>query len=226
MVGIWSAITAYRIIGPIIFDDTINGDRYGTQILDPFLTVNRYQCQSAYFKQDMGGSPGDVSEEPVSFSHSPTFLSLHLRYNSFSNPSVALPTSQFILQTFRWFTYVTAHSLTILSLLLRHRLFTYVTWRAAHEAGFSICPYSSLTMTLISELFKERVVSRILWPSRSRFVSLRYLFMGKCERIEYTRQFAHNLWVKRQQPIVWKIGRIAVDELARVGLYTNFLRRC
>ena len=30
------------------------------------------------------------------------------------------------------FTYVTAHSPTLLSLLLRHRIFTYVTWRAAH----------------------------------------------------------------------------------------------
>ena len=53
--------------------------------------------------------------------------------SSFSNLSIALPTSQFILQPFRCFTYVTAHSTTLLSLLLRHRIFTYVTWRAAHE---------------------------------------------------------------------------------------------
>ena len=66
----------------------------------------------------------------MSFAHSPTLPSLHLRHSSFSNPSVALPTSQFILQHFRCFTYVTAHSATLLSLLLRHRLFT---WRAAHE---------------------------------------------------------------------------------------------
>ena len=33
---------------------------------------------------------------------------------------------------FRCFTYVTTHSPTLLSLLLRHKLFTYVTWRAAH----------------------------------------------------------------------------------------------
>ena len=46
--------------------------------------------------------------------HSQTFLSLHLRQSSFSNPSVALPTSQFILQPFRCFTYVTAHSPTLL----------------------------------------------------------------------------------------------------------------
>ena len=64
--------------------------------------------------------------------HPPTFQSLHLRHNSFSDPSVALSTSQLILQPFRCFTNVTAHSPTLLSVLLRHRLFTYVTWRAAH----------------------------------------------------------------------------------------------
>ena len=64
--------------------------------------------------------------------HSPSFPSLHLRHRSFYNPSVALPTSQLILQHFRCFIYVSVHSRTLLSLLLRHRFFTYVTWRAAH----------------------------------------------------------------------------------------------
>ena len=43
--------------------------------------------------------------------HSPTIPSLYLRHNSFSNPSVALPTSQFILQPFFRFSYVTNSSL-------------------------------------------------------------------------------------------------------------------
>ena len=60
----------------------------------------------------------------MSSAHSPTFPSLHLRHNSFSNPSVTLPTSQLILQPFRRFTYVTVHSPTLLSLFLRHKLFT------------------------------------------------------------------------------------------------------
>ena len=68
----------------------------------------------------------------VTWAHSPTFQSLHLRQNSLSNPAVALPTSQHILQPFRCLTYITAHSLTLLSLLLRHWFLTYVTWRAAH----------------------------------------------------------------------------------------------
>ena len=53
-------------------------------------------------------------------SSSPTFSSLHLNHNSFSNPSIALPPSQLILQPFRCFTYVTVHSPTLLSLLLHH----------------------------------------------------------------------------------------------------------
>ena len=57
---------------------------------------------------------------------------IHLCHSSFSNPSLALPTSQLILQALRCFTYVTVHSPTLLSPLLRHRIFTYFTWRAAH----------------------------------------------------------------------------------------------
>ena len=74
-------------------------------------------------------NPSDAS--PTSH-NSPTLLLLHLRHSSFSNPSVASPMSHLILQPFRFFTYVTAHSPTLLSLLIRHRLLTYVTWRVAH----------------------------------------------------------------------------------------------
>ena len=64
--------------------------------------------------------------------HYPTLPSLYLRHSSFSNPTLALPMSPLILQPLRCFTYVTAHSPTLLSLLLCRRIFTYVTWRAAH----------------------------------------------------------------------------------------------
>ena len=43
--------------------------------------------------------------------HSPTFPSLHLRHNPFSNPCVAL--AELILQPFRHLTYVTTHSPTL-----------------------------------------------------------------------------------------------------------------
>ena len=60
----------------------------------------------------------------MSRAHSATFPSLHLRHSSFSNPSVALPTSQLILQPFRHFTYVTAHSPTLPSFHLPYSSFS------------------------------------------------------------------------------------------------------
>ena len=43
--------------------------------------------------------------------HYPTLPSLYLRHNSFSNPSVVSPMSQFILQPFFRFSYATSSSL-------------------------------------------------------------------------------------------------------------------
>ena len=70
-------------------------------------------------------------------SDSPSFSSLHLHHSSFSNPSLALPTSQLILEPFCCFAYAMAHSPTLLLPLLHHRIFTYITWRAAHASPTS-----------------------------------------------------------------------------------------
>ena len=76
------------------------------------------------FSYVTNSSLNSTGEPLMSRAHSPTFPSFHLRHNSFFNPSVALPTSQLILQTVHCFTYVTVHSQTVLSLLLRHKLVT------------------------------------------------------------------------------------------------------
>ena len=68
------------------------------------------------FQQVEGKHIADKWCREMSRAHSPTFPSLHLRHNSFSNPSVALSTSQLILQLFRCFAYVTVHSPTLLSI--------------------------------------------------------------------------------------------------------------
>ena len=84
-------------------------------ILQPFLLFS-YVTSWIYLK---------VTNENCSvMKKNENFPSLHLRNNSFSNPSVALPTSQFIHHPFRCFTYVTVHSPTLLSLLLRHSSFS------------------------------------------------------------------------------------------------------
>ena len=59
--------------------------------------------------------------------YQPSSLVTYFFYTLYKPRSTVL-----ILQLFLYFTYVTAHSPTLLSLLLRHRLFTYVTWRTAH----------------------------------------------------------------------------------------------
>ena len=93
-----------------------------------YVTTNSPTLPSLYLHHSSFSNPS-VASSTSQFAHSPTFPSLHLRHNSFSYPSVALSTSQFILQPFRCFTYVTTLSPTLLSLLLRHRLFT---WRVTH----------------------------------------------------------------------------------------------
>ena len=72
-----------------------------------------------YSTKAMGGSPGAFTKlilQPFRHftcvtTHSPTLPSLYLHHSSFSNPSVASPTSQFILQPFFRFSYVTSSSL-------------------------------------------------------------------------------------------------------------------
>ena len=56
--------------------------------------------------------------------HLQPFRRFYLRHSSFSNSSVASPASQLILQPFRRFTYVTAHSPVLPPLHLRHSSFS------------------------------------------------------------------------------------------------------
>ena len=95
-------------------------------------------------------SDGKVAEwaETISRAHSPTFPSLHLCHSSFSNPSVASPTSQFILQPLFRFSYVTGSSLN-------------VTWRAAHVGGFApsrqriIAVCATVTPDMLAIIWRE-----------------------------------------------------------------------
>ena len=88
--------------------------------------------------------------------HSPTFPSHRLRHNSFSNPSVALPTShlfsnlsvtsptsQLILQPIRRFNYVTAHSPTLPLLHLRHRSFSNPSFTSPTSLALHLRPLAS-----------------------------------------------------------------------------------
>ena len=87
--------------------------------------------------------------------HSPTLPSLHLRHRSFSNPSVALPTSQLILQPFRRFTYVTAHSPTFPSLYLRHSSFSNLSVASPTSNSFSNLSVALPTSQFILQPFRR-----------------------------------------------------------------------
>ena len=89
--------------------------------------------QAIHESTSCGATLSIIVYKYLSRAHSPTFLSFHLHHSSFFNPSLALPMSQLIHQPFCCFTYITAHSPTLLLLLLCHRLFTYVTWRTAQQ---------------------------------------------------------------------------------------------
>lgn len=52
-VGVWCAITAQRIIGPIFFNETVNSERYRANILAPFFQLlSHYERENGYFQQD------------------------------------------------------------------------------------------------------------------------------------------------------------------------------
>ena len=104
----------------------------------------------------------DVGEVMERLENELCFPSLHLSHNSFSKPSVTLPTSQSILQPFRCFTYVTAHSPILPLLHIRHRSFSNPpfaspTSQALHLRHLASRPWSSFLVEVFSEGFPSTV---------------------------------------------------------------------
>ena len=104
--------------------------------------------------------------------HSPTFPSLYLRHSSFSNPSVASSTPQFILQHFFRFSYVTnsAHSPTLPSLHLRHSSFSNPSI-ALPTSQLIFQPFRCFTYvtahspTLLSLFLRHRLFIYVTWQA-------------------------------------------------------------
>ena len=72
---------------------------------------------------------------------------------SFSNLSITSPTSQLILQPFRHFTYITAHSPTLLLLHLHHSSFSNPFFASPTSQAVSNFSVTSPTSQLILEPF-------------------------------------------------------------------------
>jgi hypothetical protein len=52
-VGVWCAVSAQRVIGPIFFGDTVNFDRYVSDILELFFQeLTEEETRYGYFQQD------------------------------------------------------------------------------------------------------------------------------------------------------------------------------
>jgi hypothetical protein len=52
MIGVWCAITASRIVGPIFFENTNNSERCVTDILRPFFdSITEEEKTYGYFMQ-------------------------------------------------------------------------------------------------------------------------------------------------------------------------------
>lgn len=63
-VGVWCAISASRVIGPIFFEDTINSNRYIEQILEPFAAeLTPQERYYGYFMQD--GAPAHTADRSI-----------------------------------------------------------------------------------------------------------------------------------------------------------------
>ena len=101
-----------------------------------------------------------------SSAHSPTFQSLHLRHNSFFNPSVALPTSQLILQPFRCFTCVIVHSPnpSFASHMSQALHLIHLKSRPKHFKGLRTVKIVLVQCTFSQQLFEGRPQSK--FPTR------------------------------------------------------------
>ena len=164
------------------------GTRFWTEnsrLLVQCVTILSIQnCPLATPRFELGTPVRNVRREHGRFAgwrkwssaNSPSFPSLHVRHSSFSNPSVASPTSQLILQPLRCFTYVTAHFPTILSLLLRHSSFSnhsfdsptsqplhlrHLASRPWTREGFKWCSTQMLSYATRKSYFFVKVVDRL-----------------------------------------------------------------
>ena len=132
---------------------------------------------------DVGWRMSFAMTKTMSFAHSPTFPSLHLRHNSFSNllslylchssfsnPSVASPMSQFILQPSFCFSYITssAHSPTFPSLHLCHNSFSNpsIALPMSQLILQPLCCFTYVTVhspTLLLLLLRHKFFTQFTW---------------------------------------------------------------
>jgi hypothetical protein len=64
-IGVWIAVLRRRLIGPIFFNETINGQRYREQILVPFINeLDDEEVQTGYFQH---GATAHTARETLNY---------------------------------------------------------------------------------------------------------------------------------------------------------------
>ena len=125
--------------------------------------------------------------------------------SSFSNLSITSPTSELILQPFHCFTYVTAHSPTILLLHQCHSSFSNpsVALPTSQLILQPFCCFTNVTahsQTLLSLLLHHRLFTYVTWraaPVMNIVLSFFVIAQGK-----YLRPFLYLQWHSRKQQIL------------------------
>ena len=129
--------------------------------------------------------------------HSPTLPSVYLRHNSFSNPSVASPTSQLILQPFPRFTYVTVHSPTLLLLHLRHSSFSNPSFASPTSQDFHLRHLASRPCHLMANLKLNACMKYAILYSRTReFIFYENIILyQKCSFCQQVNNFQQRIYI-------------------------------
>lgn len=65
-VGVWVAMSRRRIYGPVFFEDTINGERYRNNLLQPFIEqLMDDELRDGFFQQD--GATAHTAQETMTY---------------------------------------------------------------------------------------------------------------------------------------------------------------
>ena len=105
--------------------------------------------------------------------------------------------SELILQPFRSFTYVTAHSPSLAALLLRHRYSTYITWRAAHamtrKAKLSLLENVHSTLTI------QFLVLNVPFQMKEALKhDLNSIYGDACRISSISALYNHIVWIRKE----------------------------
>ena len=127
--------------------------------------------------------------------HSPTLLLLYLHHSSFSNPSVASPTSQFILQPFFGFPYVKSSSLNSSGEphMIRKRKEWLSRWREEYVGNVPISPLGTPFSSVHSSTLS---LSLSLTHSHTHSLSLSLSLSLQMTKFQYVNSSTIELQIK------------------------------